>query len=395
MTISDPLPRPMTKLRRSRAEMRWSQRQLISRMRPVAIALDVSLPGDDSLITSISRWENGRVERMTADYRQIFRTVYGRTDDELGLVPVEAVVAMPPPDGPPADVIDYYEALFAEHVRADNLMGPRFVRGIVQVQAEALSSMLRTVRGPARPELVAMTCRYQEFLGWLSQDAGDCDRAMAHTDRARDLAGELRDADLSAYLLMRKSNIATDAGDPVLALRLIEAADRPGRLPASLRPVILRQKANAHAALGQPQECERAIGQAFDLLVDDTARAASLAPYCTAGYLAMEAGTCWVQLGRPEKALATFRQARASWTPDLHRDHSLSLARLGTANAAAGNVEDACKAGLIAVELTGPTGSARTLRELQRLRDSLRPWSRREAVRVVSSGIASLVGAAA
>ena len=367
MTISDPLPRPMTKLRRSRAEMRWSQRQLISRMRPVAIALDVSLPGDDSLITSISRWENGRVERMTADYRQIFRTVYGRTDDELGLVPVEAVVAMPPPDGPPADVIDYYEALFAEHVRADNLMGPRFVRGIVQVQAEALSSMLRTVRGPARPELVAMTCRYQEFLGWLSQDAGDCDRAMAHTDRARDLAGELRDADLSAYLLMRKSNIATDAGGPGPRA----ATDRSRRTsPAGCPRRFGQSSCGGRPTLtprfSQARECRAAIRQAYDLLVNDATQAASfLAQYSSreGPWRWKDQTACSVPLGQAEKALRHVpSQARAGSCRTYVRNHNLYLARLGARERRRRRRRGRPQGRGVAVGVTGTSRLGRSLR---------------------------------
>ena len=112
-----------------------------------------------------------------------------------------------------------------------------------------------------------LASRYEEFRGWLNQDAGRLDQAMIHTDRARDLATELRDPLLAAYLLMRKSNIATDSGDPVLALALAladTALSQTEHLSPTVRAVVLRQKALALAGLGQGQARDEVATEALE-----------------------------------------------------------------------------------------------------------------------------------
>ena len=114
-----------------------------------------------------------------------------------------------------------------------------------------------------------LACRYEEFLGWLNQDAGRLDQAMVHTDRARDLATGLRDPLLAAYLFMRKSNIATDSGDPALALALVEAAlSQTEHAPPTVHAVVLRQKALALAGLGQGSACSDVIAEALETVAD-------------------------------------------------------------------------------------------------------------------------------
>jgi hypothetical protein len=142
-------------------------------------------------------------------------------------------------------------AVELEHVRADNLIGPRLVLDVVSHQAETLGAVARQAHGAERAQAVRLASRYEEFRGWLNQDAGRLDQAMIHTDRARDLATELRDPPLATYLLMRKSNIATDSGDPVPALAMFALA--PPQWPDGLRRdhgLHLARRATAHAGVG-------------------------------------------------------------------------------------------------------------------------------------------------
>lgn len=54
---------------------------------------------------------------------------------------------------------------------------------------------------------------------------------MTWTDRALGHVQELDDPLLSSYVLMRKSNIATDAGHPGAGVGLVDAALRINDLP--------------------------------------------------------------------------------------------------------------------------------------------------------------------
>ena len=389
---------PVTRLQEVRASRGWSQNQVVARLRHAAVAAEIPVPDDACLKTQLSRWERGAVRRVSPHYRRLLRTVYGLTDVELGLLPAESVPFRDtaPPSVPPVtkETAAYYESLFAEHVRADNLMGPRPVLGIVTHQVGVLTSSVREARGHEREQAVRLACRYEEFLGWLNQDAGPLDQAMVHTDRARDLATGLRDPLLAAYLFMRKSNIATDSGDPALALALADAAlSQTEHPPPTVHAVVLRQKALALACLGQGSACSDVIAEALETVADREAGtdAGSLAPYCTTSYVAMEGAACWLQLDQPEQALGVFASTPAEPPDGLRRDHGLHQARRSSAHAGVGDVDAACSLAEQAIATARVTASARTIRELRRLAHLLAPWHSRDNVRALTAAVATLM----
>jgi tetratricopeptide (TPR) repeat protein len=244
--------------------------------------------------------------------------------------------------------------------------------------------------------VITMACRYHEFYGWLLQDAGRYEQAMVATDRARDLATELHDAPLATYLLMRKSNIASDADDPGLALGLAEAAVTTGDgLSPKLRAVAYRQQANAHAAVGDVKDFLAAMNNAFEAVDQDDATGDELAAYCTPSYIAMEAATAWMELGRPDLALQVFEQATTDDRDTFRRDHGLYLARRASACAAVDDIDGACRFGMQALAIANATHSTRTIRQLRRLRAQLIPFQARPPVAALVSGVARLVGSSA
>jgi tetratricopeptide (TPR) repeat protein len=389
---------PMTKLRAARlsTEPPWSQMRLVMEMQRVAHRLGITLPDARSLKVSISRWENGHVHVERPEYRRVLCAVFGLTEEELGLDRAPTAPSLPAKPAAPRidrEILSYYDEMLREHAAADNLMGPRHLLDVVGLQTQTLATAARNTRGPIRHELLAVVSRYHEFLGWLYQDAGNTEAAMRLTDRAMDYAIELHEPMTTAYLLMRKSNIATDTASPDLALPMIEAAlGTSGELPPRICATILRQKANAHAVLGEPAECADAMARAYDHVEVDDPVGAQRAPYCTAAYLDMEAASCWTRLGRPDEALSVFRERLAERPTTLRRDGGLSLARLATAHATVGELERACVIGHRAVQVGHATGSARIARELLQLRRRLAPWRKRDNVSELTVAIGSLAG---
>ena len=65
---------------------------------------------------------------------------------------------------------------------------------------------------------------WRALTGWLRQDTGDLERAQYCSDRALECATELGDTEQVTYVLMRKSNVATDEGQAARALGLAQAA---------------------------------------------------------------------------------------------------------------------------------------------------------------------------
>ena len=219
---------------------------------------------------------------------------------------------------------------------------------------------------------------------------------MIHTDRARDLAIELRDPLLAVYLLMRKSNIATDSGDPALALA-DTALSQTEHLSPTVRAIVLRQKALALAGLGQGMACDEVATEALETVAagrvwpDESSRA----PYCTTSYVAMEAAACWLQLGQPDQALTMFALGPPAWPDGLRRDHGLHLAHRATAHAGVGDVDAACDLAEQSLRTVRQRGSARTIRELRRPTHQLSPWQSRSDVKVVTAAVVTRVGSGA
>jgi hypothetical protein len=263
--------------------------------------------------------------------------------------------------------------VFAEYGRADNLLGSRHLLGVVVAQLATVEQACASARGPIRAELLAIGARYAECAGWLHQDSGDLSAAHRWSSRALDYAYELGDVQLTSYVLMRRSNVATDAGDSGAGLGLANAALREAdRLTPGLRAMAFRQQAHAHALAGEPEDCARAIDAA---LMEVTAPAADdgLTVYCTPSYVAMEAGDAWMRLGRPVEAVRIYEEGMRDWPGGFERDRGLCLSRLAVAHAECGNVEQAAAIGRRAVATVRAASSARAAAQLRQLRLRLTP----------------------
>jgi tetratricopeptide (TPR) repeat protein len=219
-----------------------------------------------------------------------------------------------------------------------------------------------------RDQLLYVASRYAEFVGWLNQDAGDLDAAMQWSTAALNFAKEAGDRRFISYVRMRKSNIASDARKLDLALTFACAAlQDPGPLTPRIRAVALRQQAHAHALAGNQEGCARALDSAFRLAEDAPDDPEDIARYCTTSYVEMEAAHCWVELGRPDKAVTTLQQGLAEWHPDFRRDLGLCLARLAVAYASSERPDQAIAVAHQALTIASDTRSQRTARQLRRL----------------------------
>ena len=99
----------------------------------------------------------------------------------------------------------YFVDQLAGHARADNAAGPGFVLAAADLQLRQLEKLAEH----GSPEVGVLTASYAEFTGWLLQDSGDNVGALRPTDQAVELAEVFGDSSLTAYNLMRKSNILT------------------------------------------------------------------------------------------------------------------------------------------------------------------------------------------
>jgi tetratricopeptide (TPR) repeat protein len=281
------------------------------------------------------------------------------------------------PDGPLVAATSLYaEPALADSLLAtldlysntDNLAGPRSLVNIVPEQLRFVENLLLNTRDKDRKQLLRVGARYAEFAGWIYQDVGALNSAMQMSSTALDYAQEADDEMLISYILMRRSNIATDAKRPELALKLADASlDKATHLPPRYRAVALRQRAHAFAQLNQPDDCANTLELAFKFAERSVDSEKDLAQYCTSEYVEMEAAHCWVELGQANKAIGTLQHSLAGWKPEFRRDLGLCLARLSVAYASSGQIENALIVADRSLEIVCDTKSFRTEGQLARI----------------------------
>ncbi|MDI3406040.1 helix-turn-helix domain-containing protein [Streptomyces cavernicola] len=375
-----------TKLQAARIARGWSQVELMDALEDAAERLGIELPSRSSLKTQISMFENGR-RAPGADYQALFSEVYQATRVELGLEletapsQLDSLPSLPSPRLPTPkanpEILGYLKSVFVQHTQAEPLVGPRFLVPPVQSQVPLIEELCKEARGDVREDVLRVGARYAEFLGWLHQDTGDSREAMLWTNRALDYAFELGDPALSSYIFQRRSNIAAEAGQAGYAIGLAKAALRDDRkLPGEVRAVALRARANSEALLGQADDAARTFDEARSLAEAASVEPGSLAPYCSASYIDMEAANSALRFQRPEEAVRTLEASLTQWPAEQERDRGLCLARLATAYAQLEDVEAAYNAGAQAIAIAQSTGSARILAELGRVQDLLSRWSK-------------------
>jgi tetratricopeptide (TPR) repeat protein len=306
---------------------------------------------------------------------------------------------LPRPAG--AQTIEGLRNVLSAQVNADAMIGSRFLIDAIRDQAPIIDNACRAARGKDQEPALRFAIEFIEFCGWLHQDSGDFACARSWTNKALDYAMELGDQRLVAYILMRKSNIATDAGDPATALGLTNAAlANANLLTPRLRSVVLRQRAYSEAAMISAfkdttrdsdfgRDSERAMAEA---LAGVNQQEEDFAPYCTPSYVEMEIGASLLLLGKPNDALSVFEASRTEWSdPKQARDNALCLARLATAHA---NVGDRDKASVVAKEAISAAeavGSWRIIAQLATLNSHLAKWKHQSPIDEIVRRLSALI----
>jgi transcriptional regulator with XRE-family HTH domain len=383
-------------LKAARNRKGWSQSRLAATIEEVARRLskvgDLPPGGRQTLIQYISYFENGK-RAVPERLRPILCEVFQASNEDLGLTAATAkplgLVRLP---ALPAEhlrssgpiVISSLRMVLEANLQADAQIGPSYLIPAIQAQLPVIEQICRMTRDGDHEEALRIGSQFTEFCGWLYQDSGDSECAMYWTERSLEYAIELDDRRVISYVLMRKSNIATDAGQPGQGLGLANAAlKQRSYLTPRLHAVVLRQRANAFAMLHERSNFARDADEAFkQAIVGASQDEPDLAPYCTPSYVEMETGASWVKLDSAKAALPVFEESRTSWNAvEQVRDRALCLARLATAYAATGEVEQACGVAEELIAVAGGLSSARVSTQVADLRRSLVSGQQNLAVR--------------
>jgi transcriptional regulator with XRE-family HTH domain len=289
-----------------------------------------------------------------------------------------------------ATIADSLLATLNEYSLMDNLVGSHSMLDICVRQTNFIQKMLPDAKTADRSRLLYVGARFAEFAGWVHQDSGDLSKALYWTNIALELAQESSDIHMVSYIQMRKSNIASDVRKPELVIALAQAALQDAELlTPKLRAVALRQEAFGYALAGDVDKCARTLDQAFQRAEGALEIPGELADYCTLSYIEMEAANCWVELGKPVKAIATLEQGLSEWSPQFRRDLGLCLARLAVAHAGIGHSDQSVAAAKQALTIAAQTRSQRIAYQLRRATRMLADTGAREQAQALHRSLSS------
>lgn len=270
----------------------------------------------------------------------------------------------------------HYQEEFDRHRRLGQQLAPGLVLRRMAVDFSTLMEVADTSLLPATG-LRLLAARYAEFIGWLTQEAGRRDLALAWTRRAAGIAVAAGGADFAAYTLVREAELAMYARDPAAAMRLADQALHDPHATARTRALAVHRQAQVHALRGEHDLCLAALDRAEDLLgaAAEGRRDAPDGPVVgssTVGNLGGAiAGWCHYDLGRPQRATELLADALERTPDSAHRSRALFGARLALAYEASGELEEMRTVTLRAIEDASLARSASAYGELRGLSRAL------------------------
>jgi hypothetical protein len=269
-------------------------------------------------------------------------------------------------------------------VKADNLLGPRHALGAVHTQLGVIGALLRLVRPPARQLVLRLGAKYAESSAWLHEDSGDMAGARFWTGRAMEWAVEGGDGLMVSWTLFRRSQqAAVDRDAPQVAGLAAAARREAGNRRGPMLAAILQQEAHAHAMDGAEAACLVSLDQAHAMAAapDDPGDASNgHGSFCTAAYLEMQRGACWLTLGYPVKAVEALETAVRSLPSAYRRDRGIAFGHQAAAFAAVGEPGEAAAVAMRALGIARDSGSRRIIRMVEATAAVLAPHDELEAV---------------
>ena len=293
-------------------------------------------------------------------------------------------------DGP---VVDYFRKQLDACMVDDGELGPLKTLPIVLGLLRTIEQHGREVQLPIRRELLSLGACGAEFAGWLYRDTNDLVRAGCWYDRATEWAQEAGDLPMQGYVLLRKSQMAYDARDPLRVSTLAQAAQEgPWQLPTKVRAEVTQQEALGMAMLGEPfPDIERKLDDARRILAQatiDDEQPGMLSAYFNANTLLLRNASSFTEAGKPAQAAVVFGDVLKNASLS-RRDTGYFRSRRATALALSGEPDEAARVGLASVDIAVTTNSRRTLRVLTEVVHTLTPWHGRSPVRDLHDAVAT------
>jgi transcriptional regulator with XRE-family HTH domain len=286
-----------------------------------------------------------------------------------------------------ARTIRHLKVCIENYWRLDDEIGGRMLRRAVAAQFDDASRLLATgtVRDPVRDQLIGATTELARLAGWTLFDGRHFASAERYYKKACDIAEEATDPTLRANVLATMSLRATYDDNATEAAELAQVAEDVARPAATPRvsSLLAMRTAFALAALDDRRGCNTALAKAERLLsqASDGDDDPAWASYFTEPKFLADLGIARARLGDCASAVPLIEAALERQDHRNHRLRAFHAVWLARAQLRLGAVDEACAAGLRAIEYAEAVESSRINWHLHELRDFLRPHDDNPAVR--------------
>ena len=378
-TAPAPMPAAPTAVRQARLDRGLSQAQVIEGLTRIARRRGIALSSPESIRSRLSAWENGRATPDSV-YASLLRTLYGRTDAELGFISRDNVTPSAHSDdeammeirarlasssGVDGDLIADLDRQTHELRLLDRRLGAATILDGISAHITTVRQLLtHTIRTKDRQALARIIADAAALAGWQALDTGATTRAWQYFDMARGCGHEAGDPAVLAHALGEQSFAISDVGQHEHAVALLHEASAVPRIPALMRSWLAAAHAEMCAHTGDHHGALTRFDQADALLPAD-----SIDP--TMPYLVLDRThlTRWRGHGLAvlgdAQAIDYLTRALDQLDPSFVRAQCALRADLAQVFHATGERDQARMEALAAKQLAMQIGSARNRRRVQ------------------------------
>ncbi|MFI9787394.1 helix-turn-helix transcriptional regulator [Kitasatospora sp. NPDC051984] len=258
-----------------------------------------------------------------------------------------------------------------------------------------IGELARHLRGGPQRGLLRLQAETATLMGKLVWDASqrrDHGGARKYYSQAAALARSVQDPALESHALLRSSYVDLyGTKDASTGLALAEAAARRAApVSPALAGLALLHVGEAHAMLGDREECERNIGLAQDQLAD--AGAGPAADLVSSDQVGRLAGSCYLELGELRRAQGELESA-AGILGRHKKSRTIVLGNLALAHIRQRQVDGALEVLDQAVDELEQTRGGGGMNLVFAAARELKPWRREVQVLELNDRLLSLMAA--
>ncbi|MFF7944519.1 hypothetical protein ACFZC5_32840 [Nocardia gamkensis] len=276
-------------------------------------------------------------------------------------------------------VIDHFDQICDYCRRQDDVQGAQAVLTLTQAQLRLVHAMLADCPARLRPALLTVYSKFAGLAGWLSLDARQLSNSWRYFEVAQAAAQHAEDRALLGFTLARMSHVAKAQDRVGLSIDYASAAVHTTQsADPFVQTFAYDQLARAYAKAGDEPRCLTALEQAhtsYDRTKAEPAQAhPSLAYFYDDGFLPHTESQCYLNLGQPERAVASAERSLQLHDPGMLRDNAFSKLYLAATYVHSDEPEQAVNAIMDAAGWARQNRSVQLAERIQTVRASMARW---------------------